>query len=63
MKPLGIIRMPLVSSIRPNVRYMTLRAPHRSLIHPPTGRNSEAGKMNVAVSRPATVRLTPKLST
>lgn len=47
----------------PRVKYMTRRAPHRSDIHPPNGRNRDAGKMNVAVNNPAVVRLTPKLST
>ena len=32
------------------VQYMTRRAPTRSLIQPPRGRSSEAGKMKVAVS-------------
>ena len=44
-------------------QYMTRRAPHRSENQPPTGRNSDAGKMYSAVSSPATVRLTSKLST
>ncbi len=53
MWPLGIIRMPVVTSISAKVAYITLRAPIRSEIQPPSGRSSEAGKMNTAVSRAA----------
>ena len=42
---------------------MTFRAPRRSLIVPPTGRMSEAGKMKVAVSRAAVAVSTPNVST
>ena len=53
MCPFGIIRMPLVTSITAKVAYITLRAPIRSEIQPPTGRSSDAGKMNTAVSSAA----------
>ena len=63
MCPLGIMSTPLVISMTVKVRYMTLRALIRSDTQPPSGRSSEAGKMNVAVSRAAVHRSTPKLST
>ena len=53
MKPLGIMRIPVVTSIRPKVQYMMRRAPTLSDIQPPSGRSSDAGKMNSAVRRPA----------
>jgi len=63
MCPLGIIRMPVVASMIAKHRYITFRAPIRSHTQPPSGRSSEAGKMNVAVSSAAVYRSTPKLST
>ena len=61
--PSGMARIPLATSMIPKVAYMTVRAPHRSDIQPPKGRNRDAGKIYVAVNRPAVVRLTSKLST
>ena len=53
MKPLGIMRTPLASSMIPNVQYMIRRAPTLSDSQPPSGRSRDAGKMNSAVSSPA----------
>ncbi|OLT40147.1 hypothetical protein BJF86_04865 [Serinicoccus sp. CNJ-927] len=57
--PLGIMRTPEVASMTKKVPYIARRAPQRSENQPPTGRSSEAGKMNTAVSRPAAARETP----
>ena len=53
MWPPGIDRNSGVDSITPKVQYIARRAPQRSESQPPTGRSSDAGKMNVAVSRAA----------
>ena len=45
------------------VMYIATRAPHLSETHPPKGRSKDAGKMKVAVNRPALAKETPKLST